>query len=113
LEDEFDDAEEGAPECDPDDICEILDTFLKKREAQRNAVDNFGNPQVKKKSDFEDEEQEHERQKREEKAYWDRLCNVLSDRGHALWKALDKALTKYHGLLSERQKLIEDTGLLN
>jgi hypothetical protein len=67
LEDEFDDAEEGAPECDPDDICEILDTFLKKREAQRNAVDNFGNPQVKKKSDFEDEEQEHERQKREEK----------------------------------------------
>lgn len=87
---------------DPDDICQALDEFLRERENRRNAVDTLGNPVVKKKSDFEDEEQEADRQKREERAYWERITKVLSDRGYALWKALDKALTKYHSLLVDR-----------
>lgn len=41
------------------------------------------------------------------------MTNVLSEKGYALWRALDKALTKYYALLVERQNLIEETGLLN
>ena len=68
---------------------------------------------MKKKTDFQDEAQEAERQKRDERAYWERVTKVLSDRGLSVWRALDKALTKYHALLVERQSLIEQTGLLN
>jgi dynein regulatory complex protein 1 len=51
--------------------------------------------------------------KRQEKQFWERMGKVLSDKGVSLWKALDKALTKYYALLVERQNLIEETGLLN
>ena len=30
-----------------------------------------------------------------------------------MWRALEKALTKYYMMLVERQNLIEETGLLN
>ena len=54
----FDDEyEDGAPQLDPDDICHVLDEFLRERENRANALDAFGNPAVKKKNDFEDEEQ--------------------------------------------------------
>jgi hypothetical protein len=33
-----------------------LDDYLRERENRRNAVDTLGNPALKKKSDFEDEE---------------------------------------------------------
>ena len=41
------------------------------------------------------------------------MTKVLSDKGLSVWKALDKALTKYYSLLVDRQNLIEETGLLN
>ena len=67
----------------------------------------------KKASVKEDKEAEADRQKRDERVYWERMSNVLSDRGQAVWRALDMALTKYYGLLVGRQNLIEETGLLN
>lgn len=41
------------------------------------------------------------------------MTKCLPEKGHALWRALDKALSKYYALLVERQNLIEETGLLN
>ena len=73
----------------------------------------MGNPALKKKSNFQTEEQKQERQKREEKVFWERMTKVLSDKGLSVWRALDKALTKYYALLVDRQNLIEETGLLN
>ena len=112
--DDFDeDRDENAPDVELDDVVEVLDDFIAAREAKRNAMDNLGQPAVKKKSNFEDAEAEAERQKRDERAYWERISKVLTDKGTSVWRALDKALTKYHGLLVERQNLIEETGLLN
>jgi hypothetical protein len=34
--------------------------------------------------------------------YWERMTNVLSEKGLSVWRALDKALTKYYSLLVER-----------
>lgn len=71
------------------------------------------NPALKKKSNFQTEEQKQERQKKDEKIFWERMTTVLDEKGYAVWRALDKALTKYYALLAERQNLIEETGLLN
>jgi hypothetical protein len=49
----------------------------------------------------------------EEKVFWEKMTKVLSDKGHSVWRALDKALAKYYALLVDRQNLIEETGLLN
>ena len=75
---------------------------------------NLANPAMKKKTNIiQTEEQKQERQKKEEKMFWEKMTKVLSDKGYALWRALDKGLTKYYALLVERQNLIEETGLLN
>ena len=114
IEDDFpDDMDQNMPQLSLDDVTHALEEFYAERDARRNKMDLMGQTQVKKKSNFEDEEQEAERQKRDERAYWERVTKVLSDRGLSVWKALDKALTKYYGLLVERQNLIEETGLLN
>ena len=76
--------------------------FLDKREEKLNNQDLIGNPALKKKSNFQTEEQKQERQKKEEKIFWERMTKVLSDKGYATWKALDKALSKYYALLVER-----------
>ena len=44
---------------------------------------------------------------------WQKMTTILDDRKLSVWKALDKALAKYYGLLVERKDLIEETGLLN
>ena len=90
-----------------------LDQFHKTREDR--AVENELNApsKAKKKSNFETEEQKAERQKRKQQIYWEKMTTILSSQKLSVWKALDRALTKYYQLLVERQNLIEDTGLLN
>lgn len=68
---------------------------------------------MKKRSNFESEEQKKERVKREERIFWEKMTTVLDERKIGTWKGLDKALSKYYSLLVDRQNLIEETGLLN
>ena len=98
---------------DNDDIVLVLKEFHKKREERANNADLVGNPRMKKRSNFESEEQKKERIKREERIFWEKMTTVLDDKKLSTWKALDKALTKYYALLVDRQNLIEETGLLN
>lgn len=102
------------PDLDMDDVTEALEEFIKVRDDLIDNVDPLGgNPALKKKSNFQTEEQAAERQKRDERIYWERMTKVLSDKGLSIWRALDKALAKYYALLVDRQNLIEETGLLN
>ena len=98
---------------DNDDIVLVLKEFHKKREEKMNNADLVGNPRMKKRSNFETEEQKKERVKKEERIFWEKMTSVLDDKKLSTWKALDKALTKYYALLVDRQNLIEETGLLN
>ncbi len=98
---------------DLDEVVEILKEFHRRREEKANNAEMLGNPRMKKRSNFETEEQKKERIKREERIFWEKMTTVLSDSKISVWDALDKALSKYYGLLVERQNLIEDTGLLN
>ena len=98
---------------DNDDIVQVLKEFHKKREERANNAELLGNPRMKKRSNFETEEQKKERIKREERIFWEKMTTVLDDKKLSTWKALDKALSKYYALLVDRQNLIEETGLLN
>ena len=98
---------------DNDDIIQVLKDFHRKREERANNAELLGNPRMKKRSNFETEEQKKERIKREERIFWEKMTTVLDEKKLSTWKALDKALSKYYALLVERQNLIEETGLLN
>lgn len=98
---------------DNDDIIGIMKDFHRKREERANNAELLGNPRMKKRSNFETEEQKKERIKREERIFWEKMTTVLDEKKLGTWKALDKALSKYYSLLVERQNLIEETGLLN
>ena len=110
---EFEEKKADYPDFDLDDTVEVLQEFHVRREERLNNQDLVGNPALKKKSNFQTEEQKQERQKREERGFGERMTKVLSDKGLSVWRALDKALTKYYALLVDRQNLIEETGLLN
>ena len=98
---------------DNDDIIGIMKDFHRKREERANNAELLGNPRMKKRSNFETEDQKKERIKREERIFWEKMTTVLDEKKLGTWKALDKALSKYYSLLVERQNLIEETGLLN
>lgn len=114
-EDDSEDEERDPSELwlDPDHLTAALEKFHQTREDR--AVENELNApsKAKKKSNFETEEQKAERQKRKQQIYWEKMTTILSSQKLSVWKALDRALTKYYQLLVERQNLIEDTGLLN
>ena len=96
-----------------DEVVDILRDFHKKREERANNAELMVNPRMKKRSNFETEEQKKERIKREERIFWEKMTTVLNEQKQSVWRALEKALSKYYGLLVERQNLIEETGLLN
>jgi len=112
-EEEVEEKDPLMPDIEMDDVVEVLQEFNKRREDRLNSQDVAVNPALKKKSNFQTDEQKIERQKREERVFWEKMTKVLSDKNHAVWRALDKALAKYYSLLVDRQNLIEETGLLN
>lgn len=87
---------------DNDDIVGVLKDFHKKREERANNAELLGNPRMKKRSNFETEEQKKERIKREERIFWEKMTTVLDEKKLSTWKALDSALSKYYSLLVER-----------
>jgi hypothetical protein len=64
---------------DMDEIVEILKSFHKKREERANTQELIGNPRMKKRSNFETEDQKKERVKREERIFWEKMTTVLND----------------------------------
>jgi len=55
------------------------------------------------------EEEKREKMRYLGEVYWKKLSSIISDKTYNVWKALDKALLKYHDLLFERKQLINDT----
>jgi len=50
----------------------------------------------------------HEGTRREEREFWERMSNVISDKTTRVWNALDRAMQKYHQLLVNRGNLINE-----
>lgn len=96
------DSEDENLEVDMDEIVDILRDFHKRREDRANNAELLGNPRMKKRSNFETEEQKKERIKREERIFWEKMTTVLNDQKQGLWRALDKALSNYYSLLMDR-----------
>lgn len=105
--------EEEELDIDGDEIIEILRQFQKRKEEYISTAMLSGNPRNKKRPTFQNEEQKKELDQKAENYIWQKMTTILDDRKLSVWKALDKALAKYYGLLVERKDLIEETGLLN
>ncbi len=71
--------EDETLEIDMDEVIDILKEFHKKREERANNAELLGNPRMKKRSNFETEEQKKERIKREERIFWEKMTTVLND----------------------------------
>lgn len=86
---------------DPEHLVAALAYFHKTRETLA-VEDGVNASSKKKKSNFESEEQKNERLKRSQQIYWEKMTTVLSSQKVSVWKALDKALTKYYQMLVDR-----------
>jgi dynein regulatory complex protein 1 len=52
----------------------------------------------------------HEGTRREEREFWARMSSVISDKTYRVWNALERAMQKYHQLLTNRGSLIGEVG---
>jgi hypothetical protein len=62
-----------------DQIVDILKDYHRKREDRLKNAESVGNPRMKKRSNFETEDQKKERIKREERIFWEKMTTVLND----------------------------------
>ena len=62
-----------------DEVIDVLKEFHKRREERANNAELLGNPRMKKRSNFETEEQKKERIKREERIFWEKMTTVLNE----------------------------------
>jgi len=91
-----------------------LDKFEKVRE--KRALDEMmgqSKSKAKKVAKVEDEAARKKREAIKQRKYWELLTGILDLNKLSVWRALEKALTKYYKMLVTRQNLIEETGLLN
>jgi len=58
------------------------------------------------------EEARRERNRREEREFWERMANVIPDKTYRVWGALEKGLLKYNETLKGRADTIDAVGQL-
>jgi len=108
-EEEYED-DEGEIEYDPDAVIEALTKFMEGKQGQKDDQDYSPRRKAIAQSI---ERERKEKDAKEEKVVWEKLIQVLPDHTFRIWGVLDKSLSKYHDLLLDRQKLIEQTGELH
>lgn len=108
-EEEYED-DEGEIEYDPDAVIEALTKFMEGKQGQKDDQDYSPRRKAIAQSI---ERERKEKDAKEEKIVWEKLIQVLPDHTFRIWGVLDKSLSKYHDLLLDRQKLIEQTGELH
>jgi len=98
---------------DMDNVVDILEDFMERRRSRAELPEAAAGVMKRKKKQVESETEKIEKDRKRNREHWERLSHVLDDAKLNLWNALYGSLTKYYGLLGERQNLIEETGLLN
>jgi len=109
AEEEYDD-EDGEIEYDPDAVIDALTKFMEAKQGNKDDADLSPTRAAIARTA---ERERKEKDAKEEKVIWEKLTHVLPDHTFRIWGVLDKSLSKYHDLLLERQKLIEQTGDLH
>lgn len=94
-------------------ITRALQRFHEVRKQKQIEEMPMGDKKKKKASKTKDKASEASQERKKQQYYWGQMTTILTDQKLSVWKALDKALQKYYSLLDDRQKLIEETGLLN
>jgi len=110
AEEEENEDDDGEIEYDPDAVIEALTKFMEGKQGQKDQSDLSPTRKAIAKTI---ERERKEKDAKEEKFVWEKLTQVLPDHTFRIWRVLDKSLSKYHDLLLDRQKLIEQTGELH
>jgi len=104
-------------EIDPDCVLEILQEFYSEKKNNSKDQSNFIHKILIVKdsirsnvisSGINNDDVKRERIKYLSEGYWTKLGKIISEKTFNVWKALDKGLCKYHDLLFERKKLLNE-----
>ena len=98
---------------DADLLTQALQEFYHKKEEKQVNDQVIHGAKSRKKSNFESEKDQDDRERKKQEILWSKMTNVLPPQKLSVWRALEKALGKYYQMLVDRQNLIEETGLLN
>ena len=86
---------------EPENVIDKLDEFQEDREERKKDIETWAQAlkQRRKLGQEMTEKERKERERAEEKLFWDKMSNVLPKSHEILWNALDQQLQKYYKLL--------------
>lgn len=97
----------------PDEIIDILEDFMDRKNERALVASPTSEPSALSTKSIQETENPKQDKGVKDRLFWEKLAHALPDRHYRTWKAVNKAFTQYHGLLKERQGLIEETGILH
>ena len=100
-----------------DEVIDILFEFQHAKEAKKIAGsmkgDSVSMRSAEKSRVTETEKERKDRIRLEEQVHWEKMSKVLPESHSKTWSALEKWFQRYLGLLKERQRMVEETGVLH
>lgn len=104
----------------PDNVISVIKQFIQDRSDRSDRSDSdlrSGGKKVSAATAMEQaahdaEEARRERNRREEREFWERMANVIPDKTYRVWGALEKGLLNYNDVLKGRSDTIEAVGQL-
>jgi len=101
----------------PDNVISVIKQFVQDRSDRTDSDVRLGGKKVSAATAMEQaahdaEEARRERNRREEREFWERMANVIPDKTYRVWGALEKGLLKYNETLKGRSDTIDAVGQL-
>ena len=100
----------------PDDVVRTVQAFINERNEGRRTETLLGKKisgaTAMEQAAKEAEEARRERDRREEREFWNRMANVISDKNWRIWCALEKGLGNYNQVLKQRKANIDEVSNL-
>jgi dynein regulatory complex protein 1 len=101
----------------PDNVVQVIKQFVEDRSDRADSDSHSHGKKVSAATAMEQaahdaEEARRERNRREEREFWERMANVIPEKTYRVWGALEKGLLKYNDILKGRADTIDSVSQL-
>jgi hypothetical protein len=101
---------------DPTQVVDILFEYQDLRTEKKGySASKFNEPNATSMKSWSADNDKETKEKviQDERKHWEKMGSILPENHQRVWKALERAFNQYYSLLTDRQNLVEETGILH
>lgn len=101
---------------DPTQVVDILFEYQDLRTEKKGySASKFNEPNATSMKSWSADNEKEMKEKviQDERKHWEKMGSILPENHQRVWKALERAFNQYYSLLTDRQNLVEETGILH